>query len=123
MKTILIVDDEAILRANLCEMLTFEGFDAIEAGNGVEAIAITESALPDLVICDVAMPEMDGFEVVTRLKSNPKTAHIPVLILTAQAEKASIEHGLRIGAADYILKPFSFRDVLIKVAQHVDNVG
>ncbi len=115
MKTILIVEDETILRTNIRDMLIFEGFHVIEAQHGVEAIQMTQSHQPDLVICDVAMPEMDGFEVLTRLKADPETAAIPVLMLTAQAEKSAIQHGLAMGATDYILKPFSFGDVLAKV--------
>jgi DNA-binding response OmpR family regulator len=115
MKTILVVDDERTLRVNLCEMLTFEGFKVIEAENGAVAIRLARLNPPDMIICDVAMPEMDGFEVLMRLKRNPETAALPVLLLTAQAEKTSMQHGLEIGAADYILKPFIFSEVLAKV--------
>jgi DNA-binding response OmpR family regulator len=121
MKTILVVDDEKTLRVNLCEMLTFEGFKAIEAENGAVAIRLARLHPPDMIICDVAMPEMDGFEVLTRLKSDRATAALPVILLTAQAEKASMQHGLEIGAADYILKPFIFSDVLAKVRACLDQ--
>lgn len=115
MKTILVVDDERTLRANLREMLEFEDFNVIEAENGAMAIELVLQYRPDVVICDVAMPEMDGFEVLTWLRENPDTWTIPVLLLTAQAEKSSIQHGLEQGATDYILKPFLFNDVLAKV--------
>ncbi len=115
MKTILIVEDETILRANLREMLAFEGFDVLDAENGVAAVRLAQTHRPDIIICDVAMPEMDGFEVLERLQENPATAAIPVLLLTAQAEKSSIQHGLEMGATGYILKPFLFSDVLAKV--------
>lgn len=115
MKTVLVVDDEAVLRANLGEMLTFEGFNVIEAENGGRAVQLARAHQPDVIICDVAMPEVDGFEVLHRLKDHPATATIPVLLVTAQAEKASIQHGLALGATNYILKPFSFNDVLSKV--------
>lgn len=115
MKTILVVDDERTLRVNLCEMLTFEGFDVIEAENGAAAIRLAQAHSPDLIICDVTMPEMDGFEVLTRLKRNSEMAALPVLLLTAQAEKSAIQHGLEMGATDYVLKPFIFSEVLAKV--------
>ena len=115
MKTILIVDDETILRVNLCEMLAFEGFNVIDAENGVVAVRLARTCLPDIIICDVTMPEMDGFEVLERLQENPATAAIPVLLLTARAEKSAVQHGLEMGAIDYILKPFTFNDVLSKV--------
>lgn len=115
MKTILIADDEASLRANLCEMLSFEGYNVIEAENGAVALSMIQSDLPDLVICDVAMPEMNGYEVLVDMQQDPVTAAIPLLLLTAQVERASIERGLALGAVDYILKPFTFDDVLSKV--------
>lgn len=119
MKTILVVDDETALRINLCEMLTFEGFRVLEAVNGIEALALIQAHLPDLVICDVTMPNMDGFEVLTRLRRDPATAAIPVLLLTALADQPAIQHGLDLGAANYILKPFSFDDVLAKVQRYL----
>jgi len=115
MYTVLVVDDEAILRANLHEMLAFEGFNVIEAENGSVAVELAQRHLPDVIICDVVMPEMDGFEVLRQLRENQVTASIPMLLVTAQAEKASIQHGLALGARDYILKPFTFNDVLSKV--------
>ena len=115
MKTILVVDDEKTLRLNLCEMLMFEGFNVIEADNGAMAIQLAQAQHPDVVICDVAMPEIDGFEVLRRLKQDSETAGIPVLLLTARAEKASIQYGLEMQATDYLLKPFVFSDVLAKV--------
>lgn len=115
MNTVLVVDDEAILRANLREMLTFEGYDVIEAENGAVAVQLAQRHLPDVIICDVVMPEMDGFEVLRQLRENQVTASIPMLLVTAQADKASVQHGLALGADGYILKPFAFNDVLSKV--------
>jgi two-component system sensor histidine kinase/response regulator len=115
MKTILVVDDEKTLRLNLCEMLMFEGFNVIEADNGAVAIQLAQAQHPDVIICDVAMPEMDGFEVLRLLKQDSETTKIPVLLLTARAEKASIQYGLEMRATDYLLKPFVFSDVLAKV--------
>jgi CheY-like chemotaxis protein len=115
MQTILIVDDENVLRTNLREMLSFEGFDVLEADNGITALKMAQAHLPDVIICDVAMPEMDGFEVLLQLRDDPATAAIPVLLLTAQAEKAAMQRGFALGATDYIFKPFSFSDVLTKV--------
>ena len=85
MKTILVVDDEKTLRVNLCEMLTFEGFKVIEAENGVVAIKLARLHSLDMIICDVAMPEMDGFEVLTRLKADSATSALPVRLAEAKS--------------------------------------
>jgi CheY-like chemotaxis protein len=121
MTTILIVDDESALRTNLRDMLEFEGFNILEAENGAQGVTLARQHRPDLVICDIAMPEIDGFELMAQLQDSVLTALIPVLLLTAQAEKTAIEHGLAAGAAGYIVKPFSFRDVLEEVRSHVGH--
>ena len=116
MKTILVVDDEKTLRVNLCEMLTFEGFKAIEAENGAVAIRLARFQPPDMIICDVAMPEMDGFEVLAAAKGRCATAAMPVILLTAQRRKIldTIRFGDR-GRLTMSSSRLYFSDVLAKV--------
>ena len=111
-KRILIIEDETPLRESLVEMLNFEAFEAFEAEDGLQGVALARKHRPDLVICDIAMPVLDGYGVLEQLRQDETTAHIPVLFLTARADKEAIRHGLEIGAVDYITKPFTFSELL-----------
>lgn len=83
MKTILVIEDNENLRENACELLELKGYSTIVAANGKFGIELAIEAKPDLILCDVRMPEMDGFEVINTLKANPATARIPFFFLTA----------------------------------------
>ena len=104
-RTILIVDDDPDAQKLLSLILSKAGFQTATADNGPEALARLGQALPDLLILDVMMPGMDGFEVLRRVRSNPATAHIPVIMLSAKGEVRDRVMGLRTGADDYIPKP------------------
>ncbi|MBN1679685.1 MAG: response regulator [Anaerolineae bacterium] len=112
MSKILIIDDEEALRANLRDVLTFEDYHVLEASNGTDGIYLAVERQPDLIICDIAMPGIDGYVVLEELHHNPRTTGIPVILLTARAEKAAAELGAKLGAEAYIKKPFSFDEVL-----------
>jgi two-component system KDP operon response regulator KdpE len=105
-KRILVVDDEPgmieILRINL----EWEGYEVSEASNGLEGLEKTLTERPDLVILDVMMPEMDGWEVLERIETNPQTAGLPVIMLTVKSEESDIIYGLEKGAVEYVTKPF-----------------
>ncbi len=107
MQKILVCDDEANIRNIMDFSLEAEGFLVVEANDGQEALQMAMSEEPDLVILDVMMPGSDGLTVCRELKQNPRTSHIPVLMLTARAGKGDREAGLAAGADDYITKPFS----------------
>lgn len=116
---VLIADDEASNRRILRLLLEREGYAIIEAATGLEAIQATLVSQPSLVLLDVNMPEMDGFEVCQRLKGNVRTAGIPVIFLTAMAGSADIVRGFQVGGVDYITKPFQSAELLARVRTHV----
>lgn len=115
---ILIVDDAKTNLMILSSLLAEEG-DIICATDGVQAIALAESDLPDLILLDVSMPGMDGYEVCRRLKSNIRTRDIPVVFVTGRTEDNDQEKGLLLGAIDYILKPYSPLIVLARIRNHL----
>lgn len=112
MKTILVVEDEKDLRLNLQEMLEGEGFSILTAVNGVEALELTASLEPDLILSDIRMPEMDGLELLKRLQQKPETASIPFIFLTAKVELQDLREGMVLGADDYLMKPFKIDDLV-----------
>ena len=112
---ILIVDDEPDAVELLKKRLRFEGYDTLEAYDGAGCLREAAAGDPDLVILDVMMPDMDGYEVCRRLKSNKSTAHIPVLMLTAKREVEDKVRGLDVGAHDYLGKPFDYKELSARV--------
>lgn len=106
-KKVLIVDDEEFVRQLIQIKLKFCGIETVEAGNGVEAIEKAVSERPDLILLDVMMPKMNGFEACQRLKANPETSHIPIIMLTARGDPSAKERGENAGALEYLTKPFS----------------
>lgn len=112
MKKILVIEDEPTVRENLLELLDAEDFEAIGAGNGKVGVELAHIHLPDLIICDVMMPELDGFGVLTSLRSCPDTQTIPFIFLTAKADKMDLRQGMSLGADDYLTKPFTRADLL-----------
>jgi CheY-like chemotaxis protein len=111
--TILVVDDEAHIRRMLTQVLTEAGYQVLEAVNGAEGIALVRRHRPALIILDVMMPDLSGFDVTRLLKSDPGTASIPILILSIVEER---EHGLALGAAAYLNKPVEAQTLLNTVA-------
>jgi DNA-binding response OmpR family regulator len=112
MKTILIVDDSASVRRLLEEYLTGQGFRAVMAVNGREAIYAARHEQPDLILLDLMMPEMDGYEFLRRYRQERQT---PVIIITAREEEADAVLGLELGADDYIIKPFRMRELVSRI--------
>jgi len=105
-KRILVVDDEPRVREMIEFRLRQYGFEVIQAANGREALAVASKEQPDLVLLDVMMPELDGFQVCSRLKQHEATQHIPVVMLTAKAEAKDVTRAFNSGAADYVVKPY-----------------
>jgi diguanylate cyclase (GGDEF)-like protein len=112
MTTILIIEDETAIRELISELLFLEGFEVVEAANGKEGIAIAQSVLPDLIICDVMMPEIDGHGVLETLQKNSQTAIIPFVFLTAKGTRQDVRYAMNLGADDYLIKPFSNEELL-----------
>jgi CheY-like chemotaxis protein len=115
MATLLVIEDEAPLRANLVRILNAEGYRVIAAADGDEGLRRVREGRPDLVICDILMPLVDGFGVLAALRSQPETAAIPFIFLTASADKENLARGLRSGANEYVTKPFKIADLLAAV--------
>lgn len=107
MKKILVIEDEQIIRENILKLLKAEGFDVTGAENGAQGLNAAVSNLPDVIICDVMMPELDGYGVLMALRSNPVTATVPFVFLTGKAERSEMRQGMELGADDYLTKPFT----------------
>lgn len=112
MVKVLVIEDEMEIRANLLELLALEGYDIIGADNGVTGVIGAMEHSPDIILCDVMMPELDGYDVLSTLRQEPKTASIPFIFLTALADKGDIRQGMSLGADDYLTKPFTCTEVL-----------
>ncbi len=115
MKKILLIEDQPVMRRNIQTILEMEGFDVIAAENGGKGVAAAKSAPPDLILCDVMMPELDGYGVLTALREDEKTATIPFIFLTARGEKADLRTGMNLGADDYLAKPVSSDELVAAI--------
>ena len=112
MKKILVIEDNEDIRENLLEILELAGYTALSAENGKRGIEIAEQFLPDLILCDVMMPVLDGYGTLSILRKKIKTADIPFVFLTAKSEKNDFRYGMNLGADDYITKPFESNELL-----------
>jgi two-component system, sensor histidine kinase and response regulator len=112
MPHILIIEDEPQVRANLREILNLNDFQTLTAPNGQEGLLAAQDTLPDLILCDVSMPQLDGYGVLQALRQNPQTNHIPMIFLTANSDRPEVRHGMESGAADYLTKPCSPNDLI-----------
>ncbi len=116
MQTILIIEDNKEVRENTAEILALSNYNVLVAENGKIGVEIAKKNIPDLIICDVMMPELDGFGVLHMLSKNPATATIPFIFLTAKTEKEDIRKGMNLGADDYLTKPFDDLELLDAIA-------
>lgn len=118
--SILIVDDNAQNLQLFGSVLKNKGYKPLLAQNGASAISFVERTKPDLILLDVMMPGMNGYEVCEHLKSNPSTSNIPIIFITAKTEQDDILHGFEAGGVDYIAKPFNIPELLARVKTHID---
>jgi CheY-like chemotaxis protein len=115
-KKILVADDEPdVLFMTAFSLRTVGGFEVVEARNGLEAVEKAQQVHPDLIVLDIKMPRMTGYEACRRLKEIPELRDIPVIFLSAKGQRQEIEEGINAGAADYILKPFAPEELISKV--------
>lgn len=112
MKTILLIEDNADIRETTEEILQLADYKVITAENGKVGVELAKEKIPDLIICDIMMPELDGYGVLKILSKNPETSSIPFIFLTSMAEKSDIRKGMNLGADDYITKPFDETELL-----------
>lgn len=115
MKLILIIEDEPRVRQNLATMLRFEGHAVAEAADGEEGVAKARETQPDLILCDVTMPKLDGYQTLRALRTDPLTRSIPFLYLTARGTHQELREGMTLGADDYLVKPVSRETLLAAV--------
>ncbi|MBK8232762.1 MAG: response regulator [Candidatus Eisenbacteria bacterium] len=116
-KRILVVDDEIYIVHILEFSLTMEGYEVVTAADGEEALKKIEEDRPDLVVLDIMMPKLDGYEVCRRIRRDEDHAQLPVILLSAKGRPVDREVGLEVGADDYIVKPFSPRRLLEKIRE------
>ena len=116
-KTVLVVDDEVNIVTSLEYVMTAAGFDVATAYDGEEALTKIAEIVPDLVILDVMMPKLDGFEVCEKVRENPLWESVIIVMLTAKGRDSEREKGLSLGANDYLTKPFSTHDIVNRVKE------
>lgn len=112
MLTILIIDDHDEIRENIAEILSLAGYQTLTAENGKKGVEIALKKIPDLIVCDIMMPELDGYGVLHLLRKNPATENIPFIFLTAKTERSDFRKGMEMGADDFITKPFDDLELL-----------
>jgi len=112
MKKILVIEDEPEMRRNISVLLRYAEFEPIAAENGRKGVEIARRENPDLILCDVMMPELDGYGVLQALQTDPSLARIPFIFLTAKGEKDDLRSGMNLGADDYLTKPVGNADLV-----------
>ena len=123
MKKILLIEDNKDVRENIAEILEIAGYKVEQAVNGKDGAAKAKYLLPDLIICDIMMPELDGYGVLNVLSSETTTASIPFIFLTAKAELTDMRKGMNMGADDYLTKPFEDADLLKAIEVRLGKVS
>jgi DNA-binding response OmpR family regulator len=116
---VLIVEDDDFLLQMYAAKLELENFGVLTASNGVQALKVVQKDLPELILLDLNLPEMDGFEVLRRLKADDKTKSIPVLVLTNFAQKEHIDRCLDLGATDYLIKAHFVPSEVVEKIKHI----
>ncbi len=112
MALVLLIEDNLEIRENVTEILDLAGHDVFVAENGTTGLLLAAEKLPHLILCDILMPETNGYDVIKGLKENPDTSCIPFIFVTASAEKTDVMKGLGMGADGYIRKPFELEELL-----------
>ncbi len=123
MKKVLLIEDDAILRENTAELLELSDYDVITAPNGKSGIQKARKEVPDIVVCDIMMPEIDGYGVLEALSKNDTTKSIPFIYLSAKTERQDVRKGMDLGADDYITKPFSEQELLSAIESRLAKVA
>jgi EAL domain-containing protein (putative c-di-GMP-specific phosphodiesterase class I)/CheY-like chemotaxis protein len=121
MTKVLVIEDEELVRENLLDLLEAENFDIIAAPNGKIGVNLALSEFPDLILCDVMMPELDGYGVLSTLRQDPIAATIPFIFLTAKSAKSDFRQGMDMGADDYLTKPFTRAELLSAIMNRLEK--
>ena len=120
-RTILVIDDHEPMRRNVRMILEMEGFKALSADNGQAGLELARRDKPDLILCDISMPEMDGYEVLQAIRKDEGTATIPFVFLTAHGERLDVRAGMNYGADDYLTKPVEHDELLAAIAARLQR--
>ncbi len=120
-KKILLIEDDVIIRENTSELIELMGYEIETAENGLVGVEKTYKFKPDLIVCDIMMPELDGYGVLHILSKNPETATIPFIFLTAKSEKEDLRKGMDLGADDYLFKPFESSELLKAIEKRLEK--
>jgi two-component system, sensor histidine kinase and response regulator len=116
---VLVIEDEADVRSNIVEILGSGGFQSLDAGNGRAGLELARVHHPDLILCDIKMPDVDGYDVLQAIRHDPLTATIPFIFLTAKTDRAELRQGMNLGADDYLTKPFRRLELLETVSARI----
>jgi DNA-binding NarL/FixJ family response regulator len=123
MKKILVIEDEPEMRRNLTTILRLEKFQPLAAENGRVGVELARKEKPDVILCDVMMPELDGYGVIAALRAEAETVTIPFIFLTAKGEKPDIRAGMNLGADDYLTKPVGKADLLAAIHSRLERAA
>jgi DNA-binding NarL/FixJ family response regulator len=118
---ILLVEDEIMLAESIVEFLTMKNYEVLHMPNGLDALVKIKNFEPHIVLCDIAMPVMDGFQLLKQVRANPKFNDIPFIFLTAKVEKQDFRWGMELGADDFITKPFTFEELERSIQSRLDR--
>jgi two-component system cell cycle response regulator DivK len=118
-KRILVVEDHEDNRRIMRDLLTSSGYEVIEAVTGVEGVTAAETHRPELILMDIQLPGIDGYEATRRIKANPSLRKVPIIVVTSYALSGDDEKAFEAGCDDYVAKPFSPRDLLAKIREYV----
>lgn len=121
MKKVLVIEDDTAIRSSVIDLLDVEGFTTSGAENGLTGVRLAREQLPDLIICDIMMPGLNGYGVLDALRQDPTTATIPFIFLTAKADRIDIRQGMEHGADDYLTKPFTLDELLRAVRTRLNK--
>ena len=119
MTKVLVIEDEELIRESILNLLNTRGFSAIGAADGRVGLQLAKEFVPDLILCDVRMPELDGYEVLRALRQDPITATVPFIFLTAETTQDVLSQGQLLGANGYLTKPFTTAELLAAIATHI----
>jgi DNA-binding response OmpR family regulator len=121
MTTVLVIEDNDAIREEMEQILGFEGFSVLAADNGRTGISLATAHRPDVILCDIMMPHLDGYGTLTALRGNAATASIPIVLVSACREEADVQHGLALGANAYLTKPFTVDGLLAAIREQLQT--
>jgi signal transduction histidine kinase len=121
MTKILVIEDEQNMRESIVEVLGYEGFETISAANGRTGVQLAKNYVPDLIICDILMPGLNGYDALTELRGDPVTTSIPFIFLTSKTEWKEVRQGMQLGADDYLTKPFEIDELLFSIRSRLEK--